>query len=196
MHKYLVSYPDTESASFSKDIALHAEFYPDRMARGNANVARGSANVARGNDDNDESTTWFPHQRLIARYISHLTLYDSLGVFHDVGTGKTGVAIAVMEGLRKTNNVRRVLFLANNETILANLQNELIRKSSSIRMAAARRYPSFRRDGTSGRQLTPREWKLVFSQEHITFDTYEQFAADMEKRRSAGTLTDKLLFEQ
>ena len=41
------------------------------------------------------------HQELIARYMSSHTLYDEMLVLHEMGTGKTCSAIAVMEQLKK-----------------------------------------------------------------------------------------------
>uniref|UniRef100_UPI0039801E0A hypothetical protein n=1 Tax=Salmonella sp. s60131 TaxID=3159722 RepID=UPI0039801E0A len=44
-------------------------------------------------------TNLFPHQKFIARFISPYTLYDSLILFHEMGSGKTQSAIEVAETL-------------------------------------------------------------------------------------------------
>ncbi|NBX88364.1 MAG: hypothetical protein EBQ97_07610, partial [Bacteroidetes bacterium] len=42
---------------------------------------------------------FFSHQWMIARFISNWTLYESLIIIHDTGTGKSGAASATFCGL-------------------------------------------------------------------------------------------------
>ena len=71
----------------------------------------------------------FKHQKLLARFLSSYTLYDQMLVVHEMGTGKTCSAIAVIEQIRnETNNFKGALYLAKGSALINNFIDELIFK--------------------------------------------------------------------
>jgi hypothetical protein len=71
----------------------------------------------------------FKHQKLIARFLSSHTLYDQMLLVHDMGTGKTCSAVAVVEQIRKeANNFKGALYLAKGTALINNFIDELIFK--------------------------------------------------------------------
>ena len=77
-----------------------------------------------------------PHQKIIARFLSPYTLYDSLLLFHEVGSGKSCSAIGTIEMAKSTGlngNIRGALFLVRGDTIAENLKNELVFKCTDGR---------------------------------------------------------------
>jgi hypothetical protein len=71
------------------------------------------------------------HQKNIARYMSIVTPYDGLLLFHAMGTGKACVAVGVGEELRAQNQrfgkkIKGMIFLARGPNILNNIAKELV----------------------------------------------------------------------
>ena len=71
------------------------------------------------------------HQKNVARYMSVVTPYDGLLLFHAMGTGKACVAVGVGEHLRAQENnvskkIKGMIFLARGPNILNNLAKELV----------------------------------------------------------------------
>lgn len=60
-----------------------------------------------------------PHQKFVSRFLSPKTPYDSLLLFHALGSGKTCSAISIGE------NFPKVLVLVKNQTIASNFKQEL-----------------------------------------------------------------------
>lgn len=60
-----------------------------------------------------------PHQLFVSRFLSPKTPYDSLLLFHALGSGKTCSAISIAE------NFPKVLVLVKNQTIATNFKQEL-----------------------------------------------------------------------
>lgn len=68
-----------------------------------------------------------PQQILLRNYISPVTPYNGLLVFHETGVGKTGVAISISERFKEFLPTR-ILVLIRSETIAKNFKNELAKK--------------------------------------------------------------------
>ena len=71
------------------------------------------------------------HQKIIARYMSTVTPYDGLLLFHAMGSGKACVAVGVGERLRAQNiqngkKIKGMIFLARGPNILNNIAKELV----------------------------------------------------------------------
>lgn len=87
-----------------------------------------------------------PQQKMLSNYISPITPYNGLLVFHETGVGKTGTAIAIAERfkdyLKKADT--RILVLVKNTTIEKNFKNELMKEfftgSSYISPTERQRY--------------------------------------------------------
>ena len=71
------------------------------------------------------------HQRIISRFLSANTPYGGLLLVHEMGTGKTGVSVAVAELLknqveyRKNQTFRRALVLLRSRSLIDNYKHEL-----------------------------------------------------------------------
>ena len=66
------------------------------------------------------------HQRFLQRFMSGHTPYNGILLWHAVGTGKTGSAIAVAEGLKNFNNsFQKALLLVRGTTFTKNFKNDL-----------------------------------------------------------------------
>lgn len=77
-----------------------------------------------------------PHQKIIARFLSPYTIYDSLLLFHEVGSGKSCSAIGTIELAKDSGlnaSIRGALFLVRGDTIAENLKNELVFKCTDGR---------------------------------------------------------------
>ena len=66
------------------------------------------------------------HQKLIARYLSSYTPYNSLLLVHYMGTGKTCSTIGAIEKIKNENNTYKGAYIfAKSQNILSNFINEL-----------------------------------------------------------------------
>lgn len=71
----------------------------------------------------------YDHQTFISRYLSSYTLYPSLLLFHEPGTGKSCSAFAVTEKIKTENSsIKGALILARGQGLIDNLINELVFK--------------------------------------------------------------------
>ena len=68
------------------------------------------------------------HQKLIARFLSSHTLYNTLLLVHEMGTGKTCSSIGAIEQIKSEGLYKGALYLAKGESLLDNFINELIFK--------------------------------------------------------------------
>ena len=70
----------------------------------------------------------YKHQKIISRFLSSVTPYDQLLLFHEMGTGKTCTAIAAIEQLRyeKSSHIKRALIFAKGSRLIKNFIQELL----------------------------------------------------------------------
>lgn len=113
MNEYFPLYPSFYDPSFYMDIYRKREF-----------------NELKGLDVTDPY--YFPHQKIIARYISNWTLYQNLLLVHDTGTGKSASAAAVYDGLAAFRPDLKTLYLVNNDSTLENFKNEVVMRSKRL----------------------------------------------------------------
>lgn len=128
------------------------------------------------------------HQDIIARFLSTNTLYDSLLVVHEMGTGKTGVSIAVAELLKRQyendnhTNINKALVLLKGKTMIDNFIQELVFTN------------------TPG-QYIPENYESLTEQEKIrrinklvgkfyNFDTFEVFAKKISEMSDSKIIQD------
>lgn len=112
---FIGSYPYISEGDFNKKLVEKNEFLELRVNDINLPV----------NKD------LLPHQKIIARFLSPYTIYDSLLLFHEVGSGKSCSAIGTIELAKDSglnNSIRGALFLVRGDTIAENLKNELVFK--------------------------------------------------------------------
>lgn len=114
------------------------------------------------------------HQDIIARFLSTNTLYDSLLVVHEMGTGKTGVSIAVAELLKRQyennrhNNINKALVLLKGKTMIDNFIQELVFTNTPGQ------YIPENYDNLTEQEKIRRINKLIGK--FYNFDTFEVFA--------------------
>jgi superfamily II DNA or RNA helicase len=80
-------------------------------------------------EDRPSKGDLYNHQKFISRYLSSYTLYPSLLLFHEPGTGKSCSAFAVTEKIKSENSsIKGALILARGQGLIDNLINELVFK--------------------------------------------------------------------
>ena len=74
-------------------------------------------------------------QKFVKNYISQLTPYNGILLYHGVGVGKTCAAIGIAENFRDfiyTNN-KKILVLTPSSTLIDNWQNEILNIDKEIK---------------------------------------------------------------
>ncbi len=111
---FLPNYPNIEDKNFFQEIYNKGEFYDLKLEK-----------EYKVTDD----FNFLDHQIFISRILSSFTLYNSMLLFHSMGTGKSGVAFAASEKILKDNfGINKVYVLTNSRDVLNNLKNELLFK--------------------------------------------------------------------
>jgi superfamily II DNA or RNA helicase len=155
LDQLLPEYPSIDSPSFYMDIYKKREFYdlrnPDLYFDG-----------------------FYSHQWMIARFISNWTLYESLIVLHDTGTGKSGVAAATFTGLKKYNPGLQTLYVSNNDTLLNNFKEEIFMLSPLLYD------PELKENSESVDEYT-RNRNAILSKAGFTFKTYYKLSQELRK---------------
>lgn len=126
-----------------------------------------------------QDPNFFENQVRIARFMQYHSVYDSLLLCHEPGTGKSSVAIAVMDMLHQTGSPfvnGRTVFIGNNATILNNFKNEIKMRSRVCRELWEQLVQNIKDP-----EKRENRWNTVFNKLHIEFTTYYQFAKDIDK---------------
>lgn len=78
--------------------------------------------------DKDTKLYHEPHQIFLRNYISKQTIYDSVLIYHSMGSGKTCSAISIAEGFKEYihNLNRNIVVLVKNKNIERNFKAELL----------------------------------------------------------------------
>jgi superfamily II DNA or RNA helicase len=139
------------------------------------------------------------HQEIISRFLSSNTLYDTLLLFHEMGTGKTGVSVAVAE-LLKTQlladsssiallnrpvgaGISRTLVLMRGKSLIDNYIQELVFTNTKGQ------YIPDDYDKFVSKEVKYRRVKKKVS-EFYDFDTFEVFAKDINKKSDQEIIRD------
>lgn len=112
---FLPEYPDINEPMFQQKILNKKEFYDLILSRKMENIFKGDL---------------LNHQKIIQRFLSHNTLYDELLLYHETGTGKTGVAFGLTEHLYNSN-FTKVYVLAKGSSLLVSLMKSLVSSYSA-----------------------------------------------------------------
>lgn len=117
----------------------------------------------------------FQHQKIIARFMSSVTPYDQLLLFHEMGTGKTCTAIGVIEKIRyeKDRYIKGALVFAKGTGLLKNFIQELLFTCTDGR------YIPENYDKLSDLERIHRTKKIT--SQFYSFFTFETFARDLQK---------------
>ena len=126
-------YPTVHDATFNKKIALKKEFnesiyepllYDDLDAKSNQSCSIGEFELA-------------PHQVFVRNFLSHLTPYNNLLLFHGLGTGKTCSAISICEDMRRQNkklhNSKKIYIIAN-PNVQQNFKKQLFAADNLVKV--------------------------------------------------------------
>ena len=159
---FIPQYPDISSDDFYQQIYRKKEFYDLRAKQ----------------EPEEKTGPFFHHQEIVARFISHWTLYPSLFLIHDTGTGKSGSATAVFDGLIHYRPNLKTLYLSNNDTLLENFKTEILRRSPYLQQKwKALDSPPDANHFVGQRNRLLREC-------HLSFYTYSKFASLLLKGRT------------
>lgn len=103
-------------------------YYPDYTSDNFSDVLNKYEFAVNASDNKKSFVYQDPSQLLLRNYISKPTIYDSVLLFNEVGTGKSCAAISIAEGFKEyVNNVgRRIVVLVKNKNIHRNFINELL----------------------------------------------------------------------
>ena len=113
------------------------------------------------------------HQKIISRFLSSYTIYDQLLLVHEMGTGKTCVAVGAVEQIREEHKgFRGALYLARGESLINNFINELIFKCTDGR------YIPEGYEGLTNLEKVHRKKKAI--REYYTTSTFETFAKEIK----------------
>jgi hypothetical protein len=149
---YLPGYPSIQDEEFYNRIVEKKEFWS-------------------GQDD-----MFFRHQLNIARYMTQWTLYDSLFIYHEMGTGKSAVTVAMTELAKQDKFYKKVIYIAHNQTQIANYKNEIKRFSTRLSFLLERDMKSLPEDRMRGR------WNSILAKDHYEFYTFGTIASEFSRR--------------
>lgn len=149
---YVPGYPSVQDEEFYHRIVEKKEFWD-------------------GQDD-----LFFRHQINIARYMAQWTLYTSLFIYHEMGTGKSALTVAMSEMTRKDGFYKKVLYITHNQTQIANYKNELKRFS--------RRLFSLLDEKLTGDKARAR-WNTILAKDGYEFFTFGTIVNEFSKQSDA-----------
>jgi hypothetical protein len=148
MESHVPYYPDIEFESFYQELVRKYEFLDDKISL-------------------EEEPQFFSYQRNIARFLSAKTIYESLLIIHEMGTGKTGSGIATIHLVREQDpRFKRVIVLANGKTQLNNFKTEIFLRLPYLK----NKYKDTKDENT------------ILRREGYIFETYRVFSKNIEKR--------------
>ena len=129
----------------------------------------------------------YKHQKIVARFLSAYTIYDSLLLVWDMGVGKSCAAFAATEEIRKSNTgYKGALIISKGPGLLANAMEELAYKCSDgsfipQQIPGARAMTETERKGRV-KKLTGKFY---------SFRTFDTFTKQLEERETDQSIIDK-----
>lgn len=128
--EFLPFYQEIPNSSFTSSIFQKEEFNKEKLDKTeNVKTVDYCQLIKEKNikPTDIEPGNYLKHQTIISRFMSSYTPYDRLFIVHQMGTGKTKVAIAVIEAIRKSNgSIKRAIVCAKNNNLLDNFKTELV----------------------------------------------------------------------
>jgi superfamily II DNA or RNA helicase len=154
---------------FYESIFKKREFYNERLSK--------------TEDIPNEKGTLMKHQTTIARFLSSHTIYDSLLLVHEMGTGKTCSAIGAIEQIKKEdNNFKGALIFAKGQGLLQNFIKEL-RDKCTAGQYIPEGYGDEKNGGLTDIETSIRTKKLI--QEFYSTGTFETAAKHLNKMKDS-----------
>jgi hypothetical protein len=146
--------------SFYQNIYRKREFYDEKLEK--------------TEEISEEKGSLLKIQKILSRYMSSNTLYDSLLIIHNMGTGKTCTSIAIVEQIKRENaGINGALVFAKGKGLLRNFTKELRDKCT------AGQYKPEGMENLSELEVSGRTNKLVSS--FYSLSTFETFAKNLSK---------------
>jgi SNF2 family DNA or RNA helicase len=153
---------------FYESIFKKREFYDERLSK--------------TEDIPNEKGTLMKHQIIIARFLSSHTIYDSLLLVHEMGTGKTCSAIGAIEQIKnEDNNFKGALIFAKGQGLLQNFIREL-RDKCTAGQYIPEGYGD-EKNGLTDIETSIRTKKLI--QEFYSTGTFETAAKHLNKMKDS-----------
>jgi hypothetical protein len=176
---FIPNYPEIDDVEFYQKIYNKEEFFELRLNK---------------EYKQKEEMEYLEHQKFISRLMSSYTMYDSLLLFHSMGTGKGGVAFATSERILKDNfGINKVYVLTNSKDVLMNLKSELIFKFTGGKYIPDDYNILSRRQKTTAIKNILRMNNYVFEQFHyIAKEINEKKRSDSGKRGLIEKYSDSL----
>lgn len=110
---------------------------------------------------------FYNHQLIPQRFLSPWTFYQSLFLIHETGTGKSGSVAAVVDVLKTFDENTPVLYVTNNDTLVKNFKNELIKLCPWLQ-SKMKTWPSDK-------------YNSLFRRYKFYFTTFGSFEKEMQK---------------
>ena len=120
--EYDFLYPHLDDPEFSYKIAQHKEFYENRYDGKIHNIEEFSNKMC------NASFELLPHQIFVKNFLSFQTPYNSLFLYHGLGTGKTCSAIGITEEMRsymKQVGMRKRIIIVASPNVQENFKMQL-----------------------------------------------------------------------
>ena len=120
--RYEYLYPSVIDPNFNSKIASKKEFYDSRYDLEVKEVETEAERICAGEFE------LAPHQAFVRNFLSFLTPYNSLLLFHGLGTGKTCSSISVCEEMReymKQTGVSKKIIIIASPNVQENFQKQL-----------------------------------------------------------------------
>lgn len=114
LEDFISHYPEIYDQNFYQEIYQKKEFY-DLKLKSSETLSSKPGELAN-------------HQKIVSRFISPYTDYNSLLLVHEMGTGKTCSAVGIIEGLKKTKKYIHAMIFAPSENLLDNFKEELVHR--------------------------------------------------------------------
>ena len=121
LSNFISSYPDINDTNFTKQLFQKKELY-DLILDSEEKVS--------------DNNIVLKHQKIISIFLSSYTMYNSLLLFHSMGTGKSIAAIYTAQSiLQERFGINKIYFCTNTDIIRDNLINELLIWDPSLKPA-------------------------------------------------------------
>jgi hypothetical protein len=165
-------YPSIDSPEFNQKIYDKHEFLENKIVKDEDEV------ISKGE--------YYKSQKIIRNFMNGYNNYDSLLLYHSMGTGKTCTSIATAEHLLTNKIVKKVVIISRGENLLRNFQRELVMVCTNgkyIPSTLVSRNGDLYKDNNV--KITDNEFyrqtKKLYSRNY-EFDTYYKFAGRIERR--------------
>lgn len=150
--EYIPAYPSIDDEEFYKRIVEKKEFWD-------------------GQDD-----MFFRHQMNIARYMAQWTLFGSLFIYHEMGTGKSALSVAMTELVKSQGYFKKVIYISHNQTQLFNYKNEI--RQFSLRLASMM-------DPNTSEDKVRYKWNSILAKDGYEFYTFGTLSGEFDKKSDA-----------